>query len=164
MAKAGVESFSRALHMEVASHGVDVGVAYFSWLASDLVRSADEHAPFARMRAQMSWPFNKTYPVSLGAEAIVRGIEQRARVVVAPRWVRALLPVRELPARGMERQVIKLMPEIEALAQAERDRLGEAASMPVGPGGAAAARAAGHDPAAADRPGAAQGDPVAPAG
>jgi NAD(P)-dependent dehydrogenase (short-subunit alcohol dehydrogenase family) len=175
MAKAGVESFSRALHMEVASHGVDVGVAYFSWLASDLVRSAEEHAPFARMRAQMSWPFNRTYPVSLGAEAIVRGIEQRARIVVAPRWVRALLPLRELLARGMERQVIKQMPEIEALAQAERDRVGaEAASMPVGPGGAAAARAAGHDPAVAGaaghdpavagRPGAAQGDPVAPAG
>jgi NAD(P)-dependent dehydrogenase (short-subunit alcohol dehydrogenase family) len=189
MAKAGVESFSRALHMEVASRGVDVGVAYFSWLASDLVRSAEEHPAFARMREQMSWPFNKTYPVSLGAEAIVRGIEQRARIVVAPRWVRALLPLRELLARGMERQVIKMMPEIEALAQAERDRVGaEAASMPVGPGGAAAARAAGHDPVAAGRdagadgaaggeavtaggvgqdagrPGAAQGDPVAPAG
>jgi hypothetical protein len=100
-------------------------------------------------------------------------------VVVAPRWVKALLPLRELLARGMERQVIKLMPEVEALAQAERERVGnEAASMPVGPGGAAAARAAGHDPAAtpasagvpeaASTPGGAAetpaGDPVAPAG
>jgi NAD(P)-dependent dehydrogenase (short-subunit alcohol dehydrogenase family) len=149
MAKAGLESFSRALHIEVAHHGVDVGVAYFSWLASDLVRSAEENASFVEARSRMRWPGNKTYPVSLGAAAIVRGIERRSRVVVAPGWVWLMLPLRELIARGAERQVLKMMPELEALSEREAARMGEAASMPVGPGGAAAARAAGHDPAAA---------------
>jgi NAD(P)-dependent dehydrogenase (short-subunit alcohol dehydrogenase family) len=147
MAKAGLESFSRALHIEVAHHGVDVGVAYFSWLSSDLVRSADENTSFAELRARLRWPAGKTYPVALGAEAIVRGIENRSRIVVAPRWVKLMLPLRELLERGMEREVMKMMPAVEELAEAERERLGdEAASMPVGPGGAAAARAVGHDP------------------
>jgi NAD(P)-dependent dehydrogenase (short-subunit alcohol dehydrogenase family) len=170
MAKAGLESFSRALHIEVAHRGVDVGVAYFSWLGSDLVRGADEHSAFAEMRGRMRWPFGKTYPVSLGADAIVRGIERRSRIVVAPWWVRLMLPFRELLERGVEREVGKLMPEIERLVDAEYARMGaEAASMPVGPGGAAAARADGHDPAAAaaatvEVPAAAQSEPVAPQG
>ena len=151
MAKAGVESFGRALHIEVAHHGVDVGVAYFSWLDSDLVRGAAEHRPFAAMQSRLRGPGNRTYPVSVAVEAIVRGIERRERVVVAPRWVRALLPLRHLAARAAERTMLPLMPELERLAQAERAELGEAASMPVGPGGAAAATAAGHPPAAAER-------------
>jgi NAD(P)-dependent dehydrogenase (short-subunit alcohol dehydrogenase family) len=165
MAKAGLESFSRALHVEVAHHGVSVGVAYFSWLASDLVRSADEHPGYAALRSRLRWPAGKTYPVSLGAEAIVRGIENRSRIVVAPRWVKLMLPLRELLERGMEREVMKIMPAVEALAETERERLGdEAASMPIGPGGAAAARAVGHDPVATAGPastGAGEAIPVA---
>jgi NAD(P)-dependent dehydrogenase (short-subunit alcohol dehydrogenase family) len=91
MAKAGVHSLGRSLHVELAHRGVDVGVAYFTWLDSDLVRGADEHPAFARVRSQLRWPLNKTYPVGIGADAIVRGIERRSRVVVAPAWVRWLI-------------------------------------------------------------------------
>jgi short-subunit dehydrogenase len=141
MAKAGVESFSRALDIELAHHGVDVGVAYFSWLDSDLVRSADQRASFAQVRSRLRSPGNKTYPVSLAVDAIVSGIERRSRIVVAPAWVRWMLPFRELVVRASRREVMAMMPELERLADKERSELGEAASMPVGPGGRAAARA-----------------------
>lgn len=144
MAKAGVESFSRALRIETAHRGVDVGVAYFSWLDSDMVRSADERPTFATLRSKLRGPAGRTYPVSIGVDAIVRGIERRSRVVVAPRWVRALLPLRELVARRAEREMLPMMEQLERGAEREREELGEAASVPVGPGGAAAAAAVGH--------------------
>jgi NAD(P)-dependent dehydrogenase (short-subunit alcohol dehydrogenase family) len=146
MAKSGVESLGRALHIELAHRGVDVGVAYFTWLDSDMVRGADEHPAFAAMRKRLRFPFNKTYPVGIGADAIVRGIERRSRVVVAPRWVRLIVEAPGgLIVRLAERQMLPMMADLEALYETEQQQLGEAASMPVGPGGAAAARAAGHD-------------------
>ena len=42
--KAGVEAFADCLRTEVAHLGVDVGVAYFSWIDTDMVRGADARA------------------------------------------------------------------------------------------------------------------------
>ena len=49
-AKAGVEAFGTGLRLELAHHGVDVGVAYFSWIGSDMVNGADEHPAFRLFR------------------------------------------------------------------------------------------------------------------
>ena len=40
--KAGVEAFADCLRQEVHHLGVDVGVAYFSWIATDLVAAGDD--------------------------------------------------------------------------------------------------------------------------
>ena len=45
-AKAGVEAFANSLRLELKHHGVDVGVAYFSWIGTDMVSGADEHQAF----------------------------------------------------------------------------------------------------------------------
>src|SRR4051812_15289983 len=62
--KAGVEAFAHATRIEVKHLGVDVGVAYFSWIDTDMVRGGDEHPSFTRMRASLKPPFSKTYPVA----------------------------------------------------------------------------------------------------
>ena len=48
--KAGAEAFADSLRVEVKRLGVDVGVAYFGFIDTDLVRGADAH-PAARRAA-----------------------------------------------------------------------------------------------------------------
>jgi len=92
--KAGIEAFSDALRWEVAGLGVDVGVAYFSWLDTDLVTASEVHPGFATLRSGLPGPLGKTHSVQDAAQAIVRGIERRSERVYAPRWLRGLMAVR----------------------------------------------------------------------
>ena len=73
--KAGVEAFADSLRAEVAHHGVAVGVAYFSWIATEMVSGADATPASGMMRGRMRGPLAKTYPVSAAVDAIENGIE-----------------------------------------------------------------------------------------
>ena len=137
-AKAGVEAMANSLRVEVAHRGVDVGVAYFSWIDTEMVRGAEQRPTLKYMRSTIKGPVGKTYPVSVAADAAVKGIENRSRIVVAPGWVRGLLPIRGLVQRIAEREVLAQMPDIERRWQADVERLGDEASKPVGAGGKAA--------------------------
>jgi NAD(P)-dependent dehydrogenase (short-subunit alcohol dehydrogenase family) len=140
--KAGAEAFGNSLRQEVKHLGVDVGVGYFSFIDTDMVRGADAHPAVGQMRAQMTrGPFGKTYPLSDAGQAIADGIEQRRRWVVAPPWARALLVLRTALAPLAERGSREFAVEADRLFEADvADRGAEAASKPVGPGGQAAAR------------------------
>jgi NAD(P)-dependent dehydrogenase (short-subunit alcohol dehydrogenase family) len=138
--KAGVEAMANCLRVEVAHRGVGVGVAYFSWIDTEMVRGADARPTFQYMRSQLKPPFNKTYPVGDAADAVVKGIEKRARIVAAPGWIRYVLPFRGLVQPLAEREVLAQMPDIERRWQEDLERLGAEASRPVGAGGKAAVR------------------------
>ena len=140
--KAGVETFANSLRMEVLHLGVDVGVAYFSWVDTDLARGSEEHVEFRKLRESLKGPMGRTYPVSEAADAIVAGIEQRARWAMSPGWIRWMLYLRGVMPRVAERQLLPLMPEVDRVAEQEAERLGaERLSAPVGAGGEAALRA-----------------------
>jgi NAD(P)-dependent dehydrogenase (short-subunit alcohol dehydrogenase family) len=144
--KAGVEAFADCLRTEVAHLGVDVGVAYFSWIDTDMVRGADARPGIGSMRKRMSGPVGKTYQLSDVAPAVAQGIERRSRHVMVPRWVRAMLLLRGPLATAIDRQGRREVPGVEAEMQAVIEREGAAAATaPVGAGGAAdsAARGAG---------------------
>jgi NAD(P)-dependent dehydrogenase (short-subunit alcohol dehydrogenase family) len=147
--KAGVEAFADCLRTEVAHLGVDVGVAYFYWIDTDMVRGADQRSGLAGMRKRISGPLDKTYPLSDVATAVADGVERRARHVMVPRWIRALLLLRGPLAALADRQARREVPamEQEMLAAIEREGVA-AASAPVGAGGAAdsAARGVCHVP------------------
>lgn len=148
--KAGVEAFADSLRTEVAHLGVDVGVAYFSWIDTDMVRGADERSGMAGMRQRLSGPIARTYPLSDVAAAVTTGVERRARHVTVPGWVRALIALRGPLALVLDRQGRREAPAVEQqLLEAIARDGAAAASAPVGAGGAAdsAARRAG-DPAA----------------
>ena len=99
--KAGLEQLLNVLRMEVRHLGVDVGVAYFSWIDTDMVRGAENsHPGFAAMRKGLRGPAGKTLPVGDAADAIVRGVQRRSRRVVAPGFVGALFRLRGLDPRA----------------------------------------------------------------
>jgi NAD(P)-dependent dehydrogenase (short-subunit alcohol dehydrogenase family) len=139
--KAGVEGFLNAFRQEIEPFGVEVGVAYFPWLATDLVSGGDEHPAFAFFRSHLRSPFDKAYPVEIAAEALARGLEQRRRRVAVPRWVRAALLARDVINRTAERDARKWMVELDRLYQEELREQGQAAARPVGAGGEAVAEA-----------------------
>ncbi len=132
--KAGVEAFANSLRVEVAHLGVDVGVAYFSWIATDLVLGGESHPAFALFRSKLRGPSGATLPVGDAAEAIIRGIERRSRVVVAPGWVQALLALRWIAQPLTERDARRWAREVVGVAEAEVERRGAAAaSVPDSP-------------------------------
>ena len=133
-AKTGVEAFGNALRVEVQGYGVDVGVAYFSWIDTEMVRGANRTELGASMRAMLKGPLAKTYPVSAAAEAVVRGIEQRSRIVVCPRWMVALMAARPLLPWLTERTLKADIAEFDRIAEREAATRG---SDPVGAGGEA---------------------------
>jgi NAD(P)-dependent dehydrogenase (short-subunit alcohol dehydrogenase family) len=135
--KAAVEALANTLRIETSHLGVDVGVAYFGWIGTELLTGGDEHPSFALMRQTLRGPFGKTYPVSIVGDAVVRGIERRARQVVAPRWIRPLLFARGMVGKASERDWPKVMPEVDRQIAEEEAHSGGAASDPVGAGGAA---------------------------
>jgi len=145
--KAGAEAFGDSLRTEVKHLGVDVGVGYFSFIDTDMVRGGDAHPALGGFREQAGWPFNKTYPLSQAGKAIADGVENRKRWVVVPSWGRALLVLRTAIAPLLDRASADTAAEVDALFMSDVEERGaEAASQPVGPGGQAARKAAPETP------------------
>lgn len=141
LSKAATEALANTLRVELKHHGVAVGCAYFSWIDTDMVRGGEEHRAFRTLRATMKGPLAKTYPVGLAADAAVRGMQRRSRLVVAPWWVRALLPLRAALQPLAEPAILPAVPTIEREYEEELAERGpEEVFQPLGPGGAAAAR------------------------
>jgi NAD(P)-dependent dehydrogenase (short-subunit alcohol dehydrogenase family) len=88
--KAGVEAFGDSLRSEVAHRGVDVGVAYFSFIDTDMTTEAFSHPSTQGMRDGIGARFTRPLPVRYASREVVRGIERRAKRVVVPR---ALTPL-----------------------------------------------------------------------
>jgi NAD(P)-dependent dehydrogenase (short-subunit alcohol dehydrogenase family) len=129
MAKAGVEAFADALRMEVAHTGTKVGVAYFSFIDTDMVRDSFAH-PAAELTRRSSPKFMTTpIPLSAAGDAIERAIDGRLRITYAPRWSGILIKLRgftqPLIERGMLARPKDNIAAIEAAQAAERSE-GEA--------------------------------------
>jgi NAD(P)-dependent dehydrogenase (short-subunit alcohol dehydrogenase family) len=138
-AKAGAEAFADSLRTEVRHLGVDVGVAYFGFIDTDMVRASDAHPALGSLRANAGGPIAKTYPVSQVGKAVVEGMEKRARWVVVPRWSRAVLVLRTALAPLLDKASFETAAEADRLFQQDVETRGaEAASAPIGPGGEAA--------------------------
>ena len=133
-AKSGVEALGDAMRVELQHLGVRVGVAYFSWIDTEMVRGTDATDLGARLRGSLRGPFAKTHPVGDAAEAVVRGVERRSRIVVCPRWLPALMAVRALLPLVTELGLRRDIAELDRIAEQEARTRG---SDPVGAGGEA---------------------------
>jgi len=137
--KAGVEAFADSLRGEVKHLGVDVGVGYFGFIDTDMVRGADAHPVLGKLRDNISGPLNKTYPLSMAGKAIADGIEGRKRWIVVPPWARVLIVARTVFQPLIDRGSREHAAEADALFMRDVEERGAAvASGPVGPGGMAA--------------------------
>jgi NAD(P)-dependent dehydrogenase (short-subunit alcohol dehydrogenase family) len=132
-AKSGVEALGDSLRGEVAHQGVDVGVAYYSWIDTEMVRGADANPATQYMRSKMRGPAGKTYTVEQAGEATAAGIERRARRIVVPNNFKALLIARMPIARLTELGSRKDIPEFVRLMEEQ----GADGSLAVGAGGEA---------------------------
>lgn len=131
--KAGVEAFAHALRAELKHHHVRVGVGYFAFTDTDLVRGVDAKAGLSTMRAGLKGPFGKTYPLAPAVQRVADGIERRSPHVYAQKWLRAMQYV-----RGGVPSVVALGSRGLAEAEAEIVAAGaDAVTRPVGAGGEA---------------------------
>ncbi len=129
VAKAGVESLGRTLRAELTPLGASASVAYWGWVDTKLVQDgmARRHSDRIQENAP-AWLLKRITPDQAGA-ATVRGIEERAPRIFAPRWWRYVSAMRglinPLLDRRMERdaKMIATIREVEA----EADEQGAAA-------------------------------------
>jgi NAD(P)-dependent dehydrogenase (short-subunit alcohol dehydrogenase family) len=119
-AKAGVEALSDCLRIEMQPLGVQVGVAYFLFLDTDMVKDGEREMPLLqRAKAEMPRPLSRTYPLPPAIDEVVAAIVQRRRRVAYPRWFLKMLPLRQLLASPLaERRARKAVPD--AIGEYER--------------------------------------------
>lgn len=123
--KAGVEALARVARVELAHLGVDVGVAYYLFLATPMVHGSETQSTRDVFKGLAPSPIERTWPLEPAIDATVKGIEQRARSIVYPPFLRALLRLRGLvDARALERRTRAVMPAAEAAFTADAERLG----------------------------------------
>jgi NAD(P)-dependent dehydrogenase (short-subunit alcohol dehydrogenase family) len=122
--KAGVEAFGDALRAELAHTGTKVGVAYFSFLDTDMVRQSFARPSAQKARERLTG-FAQVAPLSEGIDAIERGIDRRARHVYAPKVVRPLIWLRSLvqPLSELQTRRDSEFAETMRLAESEASEL-----------------------------------------
>jgi NAD(P)-dependent dehydrogenase (short-subunit alcohol dehydrogenase family) len=98
--KAAVEAMGRSLRVELADRGVDVGIAYFGFVDTDLVRDAFAQPSTRALAGAFPNFITRAVPVERASNAIVAGIERRAARVTAPAWIRPALALRSALALG----------------------------------------------------------------
>lgn len=132
-AKAGVEALSDCLRIEMGPLGVQVGVAYFLFLDTDMVNDGEREMPMLqRAKAEMPRALSRTYPLGPAIEELAAAIAQRRRRVAYPRWFLKALAFRQLFAsslaeRGSAKSVPDALREYDQLV-AERGSSGAAAT------------------------------------
>ncbi len=130
--KAGVEGLGRALRGELLPHGVRVGVAYYLFLDTPMVRDGEKMATFNGMRGTMPNPISRTYPLEPAIDATVRGIERRARRIAHPRFLHGVLAARGLLDSALgDRLQARGIASMETAFAEEAQRIGpDAAARP----------------------------------
>lgn len=114
--KAAVEAMCNAWRIELAGHGVRVGVIHASWVTTPLTTEGALHPAFRRLRASMPSFLNGELSAAQAACLIADGMQRRDRRIWVPGWVRALHWLRALlHTRLAERELLRAAPEIEQL-------------------------------------------------
>lgn len=118
--KSGVEHFGNGLRAEVEYKGVRVGVAYPSWIDTDLVRDASRDLTSFRERVKsLPGPFGTITPVEDCAAAIVQAIVKRKRKVFVPKSLATFSALRQLLFMSplgellLRRDTRKQLPQLE---------------------------------------------------
>jgi NAD(P)-dependent dehydrogenase (short-subunit alcohol dehydrogenase family) len=144
VSKAGVEALGDTLRPELRHLGVRVGVAHMTFVDTDMVRGADAHPVFGRVRTGMPLA-SKTYPLEFAVDKFVDGIKKRSRTVHVPGWIGALKVVRWAIPHFIELGSRFSVPKADAAALADIQARGaEASSRPTGAGGLADSEKAAH--------------------
>ena len=114
--KSAVEAMGNSLRIEMAAHGVGVGVVHAGWVSTPLVTEGALHPGFVRLRATMPGPMNSETSPEETARVIVQGMLQRKRRIWVPGWLKILFALRALLHMPFaERELLRAAPEIESI-------------------------------------------------
>lgn len=117
--KAGAEAFMNALRAEVAVDGVDVGVAYFSYIDTDMVRGALAHPLIEAVQEKLGgrgFLVHEPLTAEAAADAIVDAVVHRRRRTVRPR-----IAVPLLYTASMVRPIVERLAERTEAAKLARE-------------------------------------------
>ena len=100
ISKAGVEQLGRALRIELAAHGVTVGISYFGIVDTALARTTLDDDPMGRRIGELlPWPLNQRIDAGQAAASIVDAVGRRKASSTVPRvwmpyaWLRGVINV-----------------------------------------------------------------------
>lgn len=119
VAKSGVESLGRSLRAELMPLGASASVAYFGWVDTRMVQETFAR-PGASVLEEIAPDFlmKRITPEQAGA-AVVKGIEERAPRIFAPRWWRYLSALRGLLNPLLDRRSERDPRIVAAIREAE---------------------------------------------
>ncbi|MFG1889072.1 SDR family NAD(P)-dependent oxidoreductase [Micromonospora sp. NPDC049051] len=119
--KAAVEALGNTLRVELRPSGARAGVAYFAELDTDMTsRGFGTEAATALLRGSR---LHRVASLEVGVAALERGIARRSRRIVAPGWVRPLLPLRMAVQPLLDRRFQRGLADVLRIAQQERPPL-----------------------------------------
>ncbi len=132
VAKAGVESLGRSLRAELTPLGASASVAYFGWVDTKLVQDAFE-VNGDRMQQNLPEFLKKRITPDQAGAAVVRGVEERAPRIFAPKWWRYVSTLRGIVNPLLDRRFESDKRAIAAVreVEAETDEQGAAAVAAV---------------------------------
>lgn len=114
--KAAVEAMANAWRIELAAHGVDVGIIHASWVRTPLVEEGELHPGFIRLRQTVPAPMRQALSPEEAARRIVDGMARRQSRIWVPGWVRAMHWLRALlHLPQAERALRQAAPELEQI-------------------------------------------------
>lgn len=119
--KAAVEALGNTLRVELKPSGGRAGVAYFGELDTDMTSRG--FGTEAAKRFLGSHSLTRVAPLSVGIDALERGIARRARRIVAPAWVGPVLPFRMTVQRFVGLVPNRRLADALAIARAEQVEL-----------------------------------------
>jgi NAD(P)-dependent dehydrogenase (short-subunit alcohol dehydrogenase family) len=134
VAKSGVESLGRSLRAELTPLGASASVAYFGWVDTKMVQDAVA-ANGDRMQQNLPEFLRKRITPDQAGAAVVRGIEERAPRIFAPKWWRYVSAFRGLinplldRRMDSDRRVLATIREVEGDAD-EQGAAAVAAAKP----------------------------------
>jgi NAD(P)-dependent dehydrogenase (short-subunit alcohol dehydrogenase family) len=129
VAKSGVESLGRSLRAELMPLGASASVAYFGWVDTKLVQDAFANNGDRMQQNLPDFLRKRIGPDEAGA-SVVRGIEERAPRIFAPKWWRYVSALRGIINPLLDRRFERdaAMTATIREVEAEADEQGAAAA------------------------------------
>lgn len=112
--KAGVEAFGHSLRAELVHRGVTVGVAYYAFTDTPMVRGVDADPVLGPYRRSLPGPFGRTHALEPAVARTVEGIARRSPHVYGQAWLRAVQGVRGFAPGVVTRTTGRRTGEVEA--------------------------------------------------
>lgn len=127
--KAGVDALGRTLRVELRTHGVGVGVAYYLFLNTPMVAAGQASPIFGATRDKLPDAIGKKWPLQPAVARTVRTIERRSRGISYPPFLRTAVVLRGLLDNPLtDRLAGTGIRELERAFAAEAERVGASAA------------------------------------